>query len=230
MTLSTWSLIGTPTTVAHATAANFTINKPTGSQSGDVCIVVEYQERNPAQTVTPPTGWTQIRSGANTVPVDDANCLCFYKVLDGSEGSNFVFTHASVYRAACCATYRPPVLGALLHVDAAAVSVTSTTSLALTAITTTKANCLIIASETNFTEDNITAQTSPYVKDAEVVGGNGGGCAIVSNEQAAAGSTGTVTLTIQAATEGVGALHSFEPGVAAGLLPPFRREVVRLVK
>lgn len=216
MTLSTWSLRGSSTLSYASNQTTTNITKPATAAIGDIAIVTQYQETDTYKTVTPPTGFIILTRGENATPTPDIQYTSWYKVLDGSEGATLNFSHAQVeYRGAICTVYTPPVQPAALDVQSAAVQIGNATTLALTAITTTHINDLVIACQVNYSEENVSAITSPFVVDTQLVGGLGGGISCASNEQAAAASTGTITITFPTSIGSVGAMHAFEPADAA---------------
>jgi len=78
-------------TSARATTGNLTINKPVGVVSGDV-MIASIAIRPDTATVTPPTGWTVVRT---TIYSGTNKLIVYYKVAGGSEGASYTWTMGS---------------------------------------------------------------------------------------------------------------------------------------
>lgn len=210
-----WSAAATAS-LAPATRTNSAITVPGGVQAGDIIRVVMYQEVNAAVATTPPSGFVSLVGGENASSTPDSQYLSWYKVADGNEGagdSDLDFTHASVYSGFAVAWFRPTGRMPTLNVQSAAIQTSTASPLTLTAITTTKADCLITACSINFDEqDSSPPGTGGWAEAIETSGVNGGGPFIAWNEQAGAGTTGSVGITwVGAPIATVGALAAFEP-------------------
>jgi hypothetical protein len=217
-----WSKRGTSSTGFSATA-NFTVTRPAGTTTGDLVVVVMYQETDTAIATTPPAGegFATLTSGENATSSPDTQYLAWYKIADSSEPASYTFTHNNVYRSAACLVLIPTSQPAVFDSQSSAVQTGSTTTLALTAITTLTASCAVVTAASNWNEEDATSVATGYTKEIEVVGGGGGGLAIAWKEQASAGTTGTVTWTFGATTESVGAIHAFKNTGAAPTSLPF---------
>lgn len=83
----------TATANAGQNSSNITINKPPGVVAGDVMIAVIAKNVSTIGITTAPSGWLQIDQ--RPIRTDGANNkihgATFYRVADGSEGSNFSF-------------------------------------------------------------------------------------------------------------------------------------------
>jgi hypothetical protein len=83
-----------------------TINKPTGATTGDLLLALVWTYQ--LQTITPPSGFSlapstpQHENGANTYQT------IYYRIVDGTEGSSFVFNFPSsgCYNISMMACYR----------------------------------------------------------------------------------------------------------------------------
>jgi hypothetical protein len=123
---------------------NATFSKPVGAQAGDYWVVFLEADGSAADitasTYTAPTGWVQ--AGTKLVSsVDGAGALCYYKLLDGSEGSTATFNSTSVNSG---------MIGVSFLVRNAG-SVTATTELVNTASTPIVVGPSITTTENNST-------------------------------------------------------------------------------
>lgn len=214
--MANWSLVGSAI-ATHATVANFSFTWPAGTQADDVALVVQYQEIDTAVAVTLPTGFLARRSGENVNSVPDVQYLAWSKVLTAPESGTLTFTHASVYRCCCLLIMRPPAgTGTpVFDVESAAVNgpVSSATN-AIPAITTTTVDAIVFACGNNFSEENASAWTSPFVTGAEATSGANGGGAVIGYATKPSGTTGIVTITWATACVSNGCMHAFKPGGA----------------
>lgn len=93
--------LGTPqwqsvtTTALSAAAASITVNKPTGTVSGDL-LLASICTANPVaigqSTVATPAGWTLVNSVGLNGTVAALALYTFRRVANGTEGATFVFT------------------------------------------------------------------------------------------------------------------------------------------
>jgi hypothetical protein len=87
-----------PTVAARATDINITsttsqaLDLPTGITAGDLLVVTVQIATGIPQTITWPSGWTQLYSQVNGVVVQGAAA---YRVADGTEGSTVTITLSS---------------------------------------------------------------------------------------------------------------------------------------
>lgn len=140
--------------VTTATAINdtydLTINKPTGTVSGDVLIAVVALDYNDTNTWTTPSGWvfqgtaktSHGTSGLATV------MSCYSRRADGTEGSSFTFTESGMlHKNGLIARISGVDAGVtdLTHQFATFNDTTSSTSHTSPSITTTEDNCLILS-------------------------------------------------------------------------------------
>ncbi|MGW0795914.1 hypothetical protein [Streptomyces sp. NPDC002692] len=135
--------------VQVATATNSSIstsslacNVPTGTANGDVMVAIISRASSSA-TVSTPSGWTVIPG----FPVQNTNgtTLCgFYKVASSEPAS---YTWSGSAQKWCIATmsYRGVDTGSPINVSSAAVDTTNRAAHASPSITTTVANCWIVA-------------------------------------------------------------------------------------
>ena len=92
----------TPGTFRSASSATntpitgLTIAKPAGTATNDV-LLASLTLRGSAITITPPAGWTQVRSDANGSTV---NQTVYVKVAGGSEPASYAFTFSVPVAAA----------------------------------------------------------------------------------------------------------------------------------
>ncbi|AEV52075.1 hypothetical protein [Rhodococcus phage REQ1] len=92
------------------TAGSYTINKPSGTQSGDVMVATIGYLGNGA-TVNPPAGWTlRNHTTANNTSAGPYSLAVIYRVAGGSEPSSWsgTITGGSLYRTTTtqCLAYR----------------------------------------------------------------------------------------------------------------------------
>ena len=218
-----WSLRAT-SSLSMASRADSRPAKPTGTAADDLIVAVMYDEGDTPIAFTSPTtgppGFTALRNGENVSSSPDANYRAWYRIADGGANDTITPTHGNVYCGWAVASFTPTRTPAALNVESAAAQTANATTLNLTAITTTKPDCIIIAGAVDFYEHNFTTPTG-Y---AEAVECSPGGAAIFWVEQAAPASTGTVSVTWAAGTSAaVGALHAFQPADAAAA--PYVRPV-----
>lgn len=178
-------------TAGNSSGGNLTINKPTGTLDNDIMVVVLYSEHS-STAWTLPSGWAWW-GGATGRANNDGNAWIFlaWKRASG-EGANYTFTHAgTAWRIGCIASFS----GALISgdpEDSTGPTGNSGTgsSNVLASITTNTANDMLIGGAANFAGENLGVGSSGMS-----LAGQLGGCGIVYQIQAAAGASGTKTLS-----------------------------------
>lgn len=83
------SQVGSATTGSSASSGSFTVNKPTGVQSGDVLIVFGASNKGAWDTL--PSGFTQIDVSTDATFTNNYRAYAWYKVCGGSEPSSYSF-------------------------------------------------------------------------------------------------------------------------------------------
>lgn len=125
---------------ASAAATSITVNKPTGTASGDL-LLASVTLRISSATITPPAGWTQVASGG----ASSITLATFIKVAGGSEPSSYTFTTSLAGRQAAGIdriTGADPITPVDVHSSA---SGTAATSLVAAAVDPSSADTLLVA-------------------------------------------------------------------------------------
>jgi hypothetical protein len=184
-----------------------TINKPAGTLSGDVLIAALTMDAAGVETITPPAGWTLVRT------VNGGSGLAIYwKAAGGSEPASYVFGFNPGN------TDITGAIGAYSGVDnATPVDVENgntspgATSHTTLSVSTATANTRLVAL---FGDDASSSWTAPAGMTARV-NSNGGALnsslSISDAAQAATGATGTRTATSSNVSNGVHELLALRP-------------------
>jgi hypothetical protein len=184
------------------------LSKPAGVASGDMMLVAIYTGDAASASITPPSGWTELRTYA---PNSFFRFSVFYRVAGASEGASYSFTVGDVDTVGAISAYRGGETGA----PASTISTgLSGTSLAAPSITTTEANTMIIsivggdegaASAKSWTPPSgVTERSDRYLGSLSL--------AVGDFTQASAGATGTKTwISSHSLTKGVGVTIGIEP-------------------
>ncbi|MER8030725.1 hypothetical protein ABTZ78_17400 [Streptomyces bauhiniae] len=136
--------------VAAATVANSTIsttslacNVPSGTAAGDVMVAV-ISRATTGSTVSTPSGWTIVPS----FPVTNSNgttLLAFYRVASASEPASYTFTGSAQKWCIAICTYRGVDNTSPINASAAAADTTNRAAHTSPSVTTTAANCWVLA-------------------------------------------------------------------------------------
>jgi len=198
---STSSATSTPvTTIA--------ISKPAGVTTDDVLLAGISVRGNP--TITPPTGWTLVRSDASTTVLLQS---VYVKVATGSEPASYSWTFSVPIASAVGGIAAHSGVDTTTPVDTSGGQANaSSTSVTAPSVTTTVADALLVgvfgtANDATFTP--ATGMTERYDVDADgtnQIGGEG-----ADQSQAAAGASGTRVATASVSAVNIGQLIALKP-------------------
>ena len=193
---------------ANATATTLVIPAPAGAQSGDVEVMGIAARGNP--TITPPAGWTAVRTDSNSTTMRQAT---YTHVVGATEPASYTWNLSSSQAAAGgimayggVATATPvDVHGG--QVNASASSVTAPT------VTTTKANAQLVGFFANGAATTFTAPTG--MTERGDVASTAGTFKVTlegaDQSRATAGATGTRAAAAAAPAASVGQLVALAP-------------------
>lgn len=179
----------------------------TGYQQDDLMVLFVESEN---QDITTPSGWTQISTfqGTATAGASTAARLeIFYKFASASEG-NISVADSGDHTSAVLAVFKDVDLTNPIDSSAGDTG-SSSTAVTIPSITTTVANCLVIDAVAG-SADTTTGQASGWTNanlsslgeifDVYTTQADGGGISVATGIKATAGSTGTTTATLAAAS------------------------------
>lgn len=166
---------GTPTS-ATTDGAGLTINKPAGVAVGDLLLAFVMGCDDDVATITPPSGWTSVRTQA--IPGISQTSGCWYRFVDGSEGSSFSWTFssqsASFPHTGCILAFSGVDTTTPVHTSNSA-NFSSNTSHALPAVTSTRGGALHVGAIVGWRSSG-TATTSwhaDYTERVDTFGNQG---------------------------------------------------------
>lgn len=180
--------------------ASFVVSKPTGTVDGDAMLAIV--NANNDATITPPAGWTLIRS---VNAATSATISTFYKIAS-SEGSDYTFTIGSSQRTSGgIVSFAPGSTFSSNFVDvSSSVTQNGTNSAYATAVTTTVTDTMIVylSSYDDSNTGYVYTIASGYTQAFQT---SGSSKSIVGYKaQVAAGTTGSIQTTISSETPTVG--------------------------
>jgi hypothetical protein len=204
-------------TAGDATGTNLTINKPAGVAAGDILLCLTYRE---AGAWTLPAGWSWVDS-EQSANVGALRLGLACRRAGASEPASYTFNlSASTWRILVMGAWSGcPTSGFPWDVYTSNTGTTST--LAANAITTTVANTMLVVGATSGTGSNLSAGSSGMTQRAEL-----GGHEFFEEAQAAAGSTGTQTLSWGGSNSAWATWHlALKPdaGTGGSISDPFTR-------
>ena len=180
------------------------VTMPTGTASGDLCIVAISWNGAPG-AITLPTGWT-ILSALNAGQANPQQSV-YYKLLDGSEGASQTWTSGTAVLAGYAASsYRGVHQTTPIDVAATSTSGAAATTATATNITTVTNQAWVVggAAANSSTATFVTAWTTPPgterndIQNGFASGTGKAGTLSDSNGGFAVGTTATITWTISA--------------------------------
>ena len=196
----------------NGASTSVVIPKPASLQPNDILIATVTIRGAP--TITPPSGWTVIRTDTNGTALKQAT---YFHVVIGGEGPNFSWTLSSSFAASAgiVAYSGVDVSGTPPRpIDASngATSATST-SIVAPAVTTTAAGDLLIGAFSAATNATFTPASgmAEKVEVASKSGQSKGSTEIADEILGAAGATGTRTSLIDKSAVGIGQLIALRP-------------------
>lgn len=175
--------------------ANVTLNKPSGTAVGE--ILVAYITVYLGTAISKPTGWTQVYAIQN----GNVYAGCYYRVVDGTEGSSFTWTNTSSTDRATGVIFRVGGADTTTPTDGSGTSSQTGDSAADTSpsVTTTVDQDLILVthhSQRPPSTDTVPSGTTQiafidYTPDAVAAGTR-----LATTSKSPAGATGTYLWTI----------------------------------
>lgn len=176
-----------------------TINKPTGTASGDLLILSVSIDA--AATVTTPTGFTLERRVIE--PSGSMSLYQFYRVADGTEGATFTIDSTSEYATGVILRITGAESTGYLDTFSTAKGELDTSSVAYLPDVYASGNDSLILSIIGVDGGSITVGTpSGFTSVVNQTGGTSGTTlAVASKDQASAGYVGANSATISSATE-----------------------------
>jgi uncharacterized repeat protein (TIGR01451 family) len=190
------------------------LTKPAGTSAGDL-LLAAVSTRRTGSTITPPTGWTQIRNSDNDT--DNLRMVTFRKFAGASEPASYTFTIANGERSAAgLSVYRNVAAATPVNAENAQASSGETSSVVAPSVTTTVANTRLVAFFNTRANEPVTsvspamtfryfAQSGPETTSSRVR---------VTTYDATfvgPGATGTRTASLAAARYNIGALIALTP-------------------
>ena len=169
-----------------------TINKPTGTQAGDIVVIMSWANDSTG-VWSIPSGFTDLQAGVGT------NLGVAMKVAGGSEPSTYTLSNAGTYCGLLCATFRGPTAFDAVGTYTFSSAASSITAPAVTAVAPGSflIGCFAAGGNVNFsTPSGMTAvgrSTDPAA-------------GMFYQQLTATGSTGTRTTTPSASGYDMGAL------------------------
>lgn len=196
-----------PEFIANATAQStsgansLTINKPTGTQEGDLMVLTASVGGN-SPNMSSPSGWTTVADASETNPCT----IIAYKVAGASEPSSYtVTTNKSQSMGGAIVVYRYAAYDTI-----AEAFNTTANPLVLTSISPSMSQSMLIAiaarSASGVTLTTPTSMTAKVV-DADATGPS----YIVCDQKVAKGPTGTRTTTVGSTSNVAGILLAIKP-------------------
>lgn len=182
------------TTVTDATTTSITIAKPSGTASDN--LLVAFLVLNSTPVLTPPSGWDLV----DQIEISGGKVYAYKKVAGGSEPADYAWSWTGA-QYSCGGIARISGVDTTTPINVAATSAPGATDTPSSpAVTTTVNDCLILRAI------GCARLTSPYsyptsTEDWDVEGTaafDATSCASAHKSQAAAGGSGTETITAEA--------------------------------
>lgn len=197
-------------TASNSSSSTVVINKPTGTVDGDVMICI-INANTSSTTITPPAGWTLIRS--LTTPFITANASTYYKVAS-SEGSSYTFTLSSSQRnSGIISSFSGADNSSPINVEDGQTNANATST--APSITTTVDNCMLIY-VSGYDDGASYTYTPPTGYTEAIETGAAAACELAYLIKATAGSTGSVDGTISGAVSNAAFHIALAPAGAGG--------------
>ncbi|HEY4411349.1 MAG TPA: Ig-like domain-containing protein, partial [Acidimicrobiia bacterium] len=194
----------------NPTSTSLTIGRPAGVVPGDVMVAGVGIRGTPA--VTPPPGWTFIRTDAAGTYTTQ---VLYYRVVTASEPASYTWTFsASVPAAGGIEDYQGVNTAVPINVSGATAQINNTTSIAAPSVTTTVPAARVVGF---FSIGGGNSITPPAGMTERSEASSTAGSSHVTWEgsdftQTAAGATGPRTATAASPHPNVGALVALTPG------------------
>lgn len=210
---------GTYLTGGNGTSAAVAV--PSGTAAGMVCLVHLYKENT--ATVTPPAGFTEVTNSPVATTTDVSQQRVFWKRLTAADAGTYSFTWSgNTWREAVATLWS----GCKSSGDPTEIWNTATSgSTAVTASpsvsgTTNGDDRTLVWASTNFNGGGTVSAPSTFTgRDGRTTSGTPGTQAVASKEQAAAGSTGSITSSWNVSAVQTAFLIALIPDVPSGDVP-----------
>src|ERR1035437_7179223 len=209
----TISIVGGPQGNATLTGAFITVNSSTGVTSGDVIFAYVGTQSSTNITVTTPTGWTLLAGPLN--PSTGINSYLFQRISDGTDGASYTFNFSGNVSAVSYAhliAYRGVKNTTPLDGSVTTASQTSGTSLVLPAVSPVGPSDLLVAFVEDYGGFSGTVASTGMTNEAST-----GENAILDQQLASSGSTGTRTVTNLNSSVSTGFLFAVAPAAPTPL-------------
>lgn len=187
---------------------NLVVDKPTGAVDGDLLVVAFYHDDSTVTTV--PDGWTQIASIENTRAAVHFFIRAYWKRAS-SEPATWTW---SITTASWYAWVSAAYTGGLASGDALdgtpttyANTIADSSTIPLPAVTTTVDGSMLVAIGGNYDGVVTNSGTAPVTNERA----DGSGLTLYDGVKASAGSSGTITLTVNSSTSVAGILFALKP-------------------
>lgn len=219
------SVRATGAATSTTTTTSVTINKPTGTTSGDLLIAVVANGGASSAPSTVPSGWTLLDSATVTTGVTSPFWGgLYYLVAGGSEPSSYTWSGFTDSCTGCMIAVQGADTGSPFDAHTVQSNVDPATGTA--GITTTVADTLIVAAEA--ADDNRAmgppsaawaCATDPTTLTEQIEqlssGGADTGSGIAAASKAVAGATGAFTVGFNGGADNVGFLLAVKPAAGA---------------
>lgn len=199
------------TTTGGANATTLTLNRPAGTQAGDV-LIAHVAGRNPSLTMSAPSGWTLIRRDFLASTIDQR---LYYRVATTSEPASYAWTASgATHLGGGIAAYSG--VNTTTPINAQSGQAVMSASVTAPSVTTTVANTQLVFIGSLAWGYASFSPPAGMVERSEQKTSN----VNVSSEtadalQAAVGATGARTATASASNGNVGQLIALHPALAA---------------
>jgi RHS repeat-associated protein len=195
-------------TAASAPITSIVVTKPAGVTTNDVLLAAINVDQTP--TITPPAGWTLVRSDVNgTIQT----LAIYWRAAGGSEPASYTFTFGAAVNAATAGIVAYSGVDTTTPIDVSGGQAnTASTSVTAPSVTTTVANAMVVGF---FGLDNDATFTPPSGMterwDLDVQGTNDEASEAADVVKATAGATGTKVATATVSDTSIGQLIALKP-------------------
>lgn len=196
-------------------ATSLTITKPSGAAAGDVMIAIIGVRGGTGVTVTA-TGWTAVTATGTATSSTTLRGSAFYRVVTASEASSYSFSFGGATQKASgvISTYSGVDTASPINVAAVQANASSITMTA-PSVTTTVANTMLVGGYSNATGTTFSAGSSFTLRGQDASTGGSATTRTTTGlqdaAQAAAGASGTKTMTAASGAVSVGHLIALRP-------------------
>ncbi len=200
-------------TATANSATSVTINRPTGTVQSNVMVAAIFI-RNSNTVITPPAGWTQIRSDTEGSGDSTLTMRTYYKVAGASEPANYQFSFANSRAVGAISTYSNVNTTNPINVHGGQTTSSTTNAVTAPSVTTTVNNARLVG--VFGMRQGSATYTPPGGMTERIDFGTGAGAQHVSMSSAdqafaTAGATGTRVATASASNPNIGQLIALTP-------------------